>query len=77
MSCFPTAASTIADLYCFSSPAHFSTAFRRYFGYTPIHARSALAGARDVGGVFEGWRKIIEAGTARQSENSTLPAPYD
>jgi AraC-like DNA-binding protein len=50
----------IADLYCFSSPAHFSTAFRRHFGYTPIHARSSPVLARDVGTVFEGWRKIIE-----------------
>lgn len=63
-----TGMAEIADLYCFSSPAHFSTAFRRYFGYTPIHARSSLAGARDVGGVFEGWRKIIERTAAQQAE---------
>lgn len=50
----------IADLYCFSSPAHFSTAFRRRFGYTPISARTSLVSARDVDGVFDGWRRIVE-----------------
>lgn len=49
-----------ADLYCFSSPAHFSTAFRRHFGYTPISARTGASGARDVQTVFEDWRRIIE-----------------
>ena len=48
-----------ADLYCFSSPAHFSTAFRRHFGYTPVSARSAAISARDVHGVFENWKKIL------------------
>ncbi len=58
----------IADLFCFSSPAHFSTAFRRYFGYTPIHARSTPTSARDVGGVFEGWRRVIESTATGQAE---------
>ena len=49
-----------ADLYCFSSPAHFSTAFRRHFGYTPVSARSAAISARNVHGLFEGWRRILE-----------------
>jgi AraC-like DNA-binding protein len=49
----------IADMYCFSSQAHFSTAFRRMFGYTPVAARNVKASARDVGGVFDDWQKII------------------
>ena len=49
-----------ADLYCFSSPAHFSTAFRRHFGYTPVSARSTAISARNVHGVFEDWRKILD-----------------
>ncbi len=55
----------IANLYCFSSQAHFSTAFRRMFGYTPVAARSVGTNARDVGGVFDGWQKIIDALPAR------------
>ncbi len=51
----------IADMYCFSSQAHFSTAFRRMFGYTPVAARSVHTSARDVGGVFDNWQKIIAA----------------
>jgi AraC-like DNA-binding protein len=51
--------SEIADMHCFSSQAHFSTAFRRMFGYTPVAARNVKANARDVGGVFHDWRKII------------------
>ena len=50
----------IATQYCFSSQAHFSTAFRRMFGYTPVAARNVKTNARDVGGVFDGWQKIIE-----------------
>lgn len=50
----------IAAQYCFSSQAHFSTAFRRMFGYTPVAARNVRTNARDVGGVFDGWQKIIE-----------------
>lgn len=49
-----------ADLYCFSSPAHFSTAFRRHFGYTPVSVRSGAISARNVHGVFEDWRQILE-----------------
>ena len=28
-------------------------------GYTPVAARSIKTVARDVGGVFDGWQKII------------------
>lgn len=49
----------IADMYCFSSQAHFSTAFRRMFGYTPIAARSVHTASRNVGAVFDDWQKII------------------
>jgi AraC-like DNA-binding protein len=51
----------IADMYCFSSQAHFSTAFRRTFGYTPVAARNVKTNARAVGGVFDEWQKIISA----------------
>ena len=51
----------IANMYCFSSQAHFSTAFRRMFGYTPVAARNVNPTARDLGGVFDSWRKIITA----------------
>lgn len=64
-----TGMAEIADLYCFSSPAHFSTAFRRYFGYTPVHARSTPATARDAGGVFEGWRRVIERTAASRFQD--------
>jgi AraC-like DNA-binding protein len=49
----------IADMYCFSSQAHFSTAFRRMFGYTPVAARNVSPTTRDVGAVFDNWREII------------------
>lgn len=51
----------IADKYCFSSHAHFSTAFRRMFGYTPVAARSITAGARVIGSVFDRWQEILGA----------------
>lgn len=50
----------IADMYCFSSHAHFSTAFRRMFGYTPVAARNITTSARAVGSVFGRWQKIID-----------------
>ena len=49
----------IAHQYGFRTQAHFSTAFRRMFGYTPVAARNVRLNARDVGDVFEGWQRII------------------
>ena len=49
----------IADRFCFSSPAHFSTAFRRRFGYTPTGARGAAAGVHDAAKVFETWQHVL------------------
>ena len=49
----------IADRYCFSSPARFSTAFRRRFGYTPVSARGVPSQTRDLDGLFEGWRRVL------------------
>lgn len=48
----------IADEFCFSSPAHFSTAFRRLFGFAPREARGGVraAGARTL---FETWRQAL------------------
>jgi hypothetical protein len=31
------------------------------FGYTPVAARNLNPTTRDVGGVFNGWQKIIDA----------------
>jgi AraC-like DNA-binding protein len=49
----------IADRFCFSSPARFSTAFRRRFGYTPVSARGVPAQARELDGLFDGWRRVL------------------
>lgn len=51
----------IADRFCFSSPARFSTAFRRRFGYTPVSTRGVPAQARDLDGLFESWRRVLAA----------------
>lgn len=67
----------VADLYCFSSPAHFSTAFRRHFGYTPVNARAANASAREVHEMFEGWRRVIARTAAAEPERSLSPARHD
>lgn len=63
----------VADLYCFSSPAHFSTAFRRHFGYTPINARGGNASVREVHDVFEGWRRIVARTGAGEPEQAPSP----
>lgn len=58
-----TSMAEIADRYCFSSHAHFSTAFRKHFGYAPRAARGTRGdgpGGRggataDATSVFAGW----------------------
>lgn len=57
----------VAHQYGFRTQAHFSTAFRRMFGYTPVAARNVRLNARDVGDVFEGWQKIL-AGLPRTAD---------
>jgi AraC-like DNA-binding protein len=54
-----TSMAEIADEFCFSSPAHFSTAFRRQFGFAPREARRGTrsAGARAL---FETWQEALE-----------------
>ena len=49
----------IADQYCFSSPAHFSTAFRRRFGYAPRSAKGAPMRPADAAGLFQRWVSIL------------------
>jgi AraC-like DNA-binding protein len=39
---------SIAELFCFSSAAYFSTAFKRQFGYTPREAKGSAPQARDA-----------------------------
>lgn len=48
----------LADLFCFSSPAHFSTAFRRRFGYTPRDTRRSN-GRQDATALFRTYREIL------------------
>lgn len=50
----------IAELYCFSSHAHFSTAFRNCFGYTPRDARRAPASVTKAGAVFSRWQAVLD-----------------
>jgi AraC-like DNA-binding protein len=47
----------LADLFCFSSPAHFSTAFRRRFGYTPRDTRRSIR--QDATALFRTYREIL------------------
>jgi AraC-like DNA-binding protein len=49
----------IAERFCFSSHAHFTTAFRRRFAYTPRTARASRARPAPVPEVFESWRASL------------------
>jgi AraC-like DNA-binding protein len=49
----------LADQYCFSSPAHFSTAFRRRFGYAPRSAKGAPMRPADASGLFQRWVSVL------------------
>lgn len=55
-----TSMAEIADLYCFSSHAHFSTAFRRRFGYTPRDARSIDPVSGGGPAVFRQWSALLQ-----------------
>ena len=57
----------VADTYQFSSPAHFSTIFRRQFGVTPRDARDVAVPA-NPGALFDTWLDVL----SRTLE--TLPA---
>lgn len=45
----------IADEFCFSSPSHFSTAFRRRFGYTPRDVRGSTRRVIGTSELFDIW----------------------
>lgn len=49
----------LADQYCFSSPAHFSTAFRRRFGYAPRSAKGTPMRPADASGLFQRWVGVL------------------
>lgn len=49
----------IAELFCFSSAAHFSTAFKRQFGYTPRDAKGSALQSRDASALFEAWHDTL------------------
>ena len=51
----------ISELFCFSSPAYFSTAFRRAYGYNPMESRRAF-GRGDtppVASEFQHWMRWL------------------
>lgn len=52
----------LADHYGFSSPAHFSTAFRRLFGYAPRSAKGAPMRPADAVRLFSAWQTVLKAG---------------
>ena len=54
----------LADEYCFSSPAHFSTAFRRRFGYAPRSAKGAPMRPADAAGLFQRWVSVLSDDSA-------------
>ncbi len=49
----------IAAEFCFSSAAHFSTAFRRRFGYTPRDAKDTHAKSGGINQLFQSWVDIL------------------
>jgi AraC-like DNA-binding protein len=49
----------LADEFCFSSPAHFSTAFRRRFGYAPRSAKGTPMRPADALGLFNRWVGVL------------------
>ena len=55
-----TGIAEIAERYCFSSHAHFTTAFRRRFHYTPRTARAPRMAPTQVPDVFAIWRATLE-----------------
>lgn len=61
----------IAELFCFSSAAHFSTAFKRQFGYTPREAKGAALHSRDASALFDSWHA-----TLREHADNHEPIPF-
>ena len=55
-----TGIAEIAERFCFSSHAHFTTAFRSRFAYTPRTARATRAAPTPVPDVFATWRSTLE-----------------
>ncbi len=55
-----TGIAEIAERFCFSSHAHFTTAFRRRFQYTPRTARATRTALTPVPDVFATWRATLE-----------------
>jgi AraC-like DNA-binding protein len=50
----------VAERFCFSSHAHFTTAFRRRFHYTPRTARAPKMAPTQAPDVFANWRATLE-----------------
>jgi AraC-like DNA-binding protein len=65
-----TSIAEVADTYQFSSPAHFSTMFRRQFGQSPSELRDAPVVSGNPGVLFDTWLEVLsrtlenEAGSA-------------
>lgn len=57
----------LADQYCFSSPAHFSTAFRRRFGYAPRSAKGTPMRPADATGLFQRWLSVLGEDEAQKT----------
>ncbi len=49
----------IAAEFCFSSAAHFSTAFRRRYGYTPRDAKDTHTKSAGTNQLFQSWVDIL------------------
>ncbi len=65
---------SIADLFCFSSAAYFSTAFKRQFGYTPREAKGSAPQARDASGLFDIWHQKLRIDAADHEHTATRSA---
>lgn len=54
-----TRVAEVAETYRFSSHAHFTTAFRRHFGYTPREARGSSSRRGEAAAVFARWTTML------------------
>lgn len=64
----------IAELFCFSSAAYFSTAFKRQFGYTPREARGSALQARDASALFDIWHQALQVHAADHERTAAFMA---